>query len=388
MSVLDQTSGLTYPTLSAAITASAANDTLLVPAGSYVENFPDITHNLTINAVGGLASLTTPQPEPINTRAILNVPGNSGVSLSISGLEISGATRPEPFPNGAGILFETGNGTLTITNSYIHNNQDGVLTGGPTAFSPGGVMSVVISHSQISSNGAPPGSSYEASGSDHNIYAGSLTSFTLTDSYVSDVQGYGHEVKSRAASNTIVDNRIQDGSTALSSYDIDLPDGGNDIIVGNIIEKGPMAANSSMIHFGGEGTYAGSSLFVSGNTFINDRPGGAVGILNQTQDPDSDDGSNIPAVITGNTLFNVDEPNLFQDASGPPFDTASNNSFLPGSGPALDTSPGFDVPEPSSVLLFTVALLSVALVRWVRRAGFRLRPILDHPVWAAADEAT
>jgi len=34
------------------------------------------------------------------------------------------------------------------------------------------------------------------SGSDHNLYIGALTSFTLTDSYVSDEQGYGHEVKS------------------------------------------------------------------------------------------------------------------------------------------------------------------------------------------------
>ena len=112
--VFDQTSGVDYATLSAAISGSSANDVLLVPAGSWNENFPDITHNLTIDAVGGLASLTTPQPMPINGRAILNVPFEAGVNLSISGLEISGATRAEPFPNGAGILFETGNGKLTI----------------------------------------------------------------------------------------------------------------------------------------------------------------------------------------------------------------------------------------------------------------------------------
>jgi hypothetical protein len=156
MSVYDQTTGVSYSTLSAAITGSSANDVLLVPAGSYVENFPDITHSLTINAVGGMASLSNPQPVPPNGRAVLNVPFDAGVNLSIFGLEISGARRPEPFPNGAGILFETGNGTLTVTNSYIHDNEDGILTGGTDAASPGGVMSVVIRHSQISDNGAPP----------------------------------------------------------------------------------------------------------------------------------------------------------------------------------------------------------------------------------------
>ena len=182
------------------------------------------------------------------------MPFDAGVNLSISGLEISGATRPEPNPNGAGILFETGNGLLTVTNSYIHNNEDGILTGGPDAASPGGVMSVVISHSQISNNGAPPGSSYAATGGDHNIYAGALTSFTLTNSYVTGEQGFGHEVKSRALTNVITGNRIQDGPLALSSYDIDLPNGGIDTVTGNIIEKGPGSVNDGMIHFGGEGT--------------------------------------------------------------------------------------------------------------------------------------
>jgi Right handed beta helix region len=371
--VYDETSGIDYATLSAAITGSSSNDTLLVPAGSYVENFPDITHNLTIDAVGGLASLTTPQSEPVNGRAILNVPLDAGVSLSISGLEISGATRPEPFPNGAGILFETGNGVLTVTNSYIHNNEDGILTGGPDAASPGGVMSVVITHSQISGNGAPPGSSYAASGSDHNIYAGALTSFTLTDSYVSDEQGFGHEVKSRALSNTITGNRIQDGPSALVSYDIDLPDGGNDLIAGNVIEKGAGSVNHGMIHFGGEGTYAGSNLVVSDNTFINDGSG-AIAVLNQTQDSNPDDSNyedGIPATIAGNTLYDVGVPNLYQDEFGPPYDIALNNVFITGAAPSLDTSPGYsiDAPEPAGIamLLFgCFALLSIRLMRKLR----------------------
>jgi hypothetical protein len=64
MSIIDATDGDDYATLSAAITGSSANDVLLVAAGSYVENFPDITHNLTIDAAGSMAALSNPQPLP------------------------------------------------------------------------------------------------------------------------------------------------------------------------------------------------------------------------------------------------------------------------------------------------------------------------------------
>jgi hypothetical protein len=37
----DQTSGVDYSSLSAAVSASSSNDVLLVPAVSYVESFPD-----------------------------------------------------------------------------------------------------------------------------------------------------------------------------------------------------------------------------------------------------------------------------------------------------------------------------------------------------------
>ena len=367
MSIFDQTNGISYSTLSDAITGSSSNDILLVPAGSYVENFPNITHNLTIEAVGGLASLTTPQPIPVNGRAILNVQGDAGVNLSISGLQISGAVDAPTISNGAGILFETGNGLLNVTNSWIHDNQDGILTGGPDAASPGGIMSVHIGHSEINNNGLDP--SNPRFGFDHNIYAGSLTQLTVTDSYIHDAFG-GHEIKSRAQTTIITDNRIQDGPAALTSYSIDLANGGNGTISGNVIEKGASSPNRYMIHFGGEGTYPSSSLFVGANTFINDRPGGATAVFNQTRNPNSGDpnfNANIPATITGNTIYGINEPNLFQDNFGPPFDLASNNSFLSGPAPALDTSPGFDVSEPSSIVVLLFAVLSVAMLRCARR---------------------
>jgi hypothetical protein len=364
--VYDATSGVYYATLSAAITGSSADDVLQVPAGSYVENFPDITHSLTINAVGGLAYLSNPQPDPPNGRAILNVPGNGDVSLTVSGLAISGAnndpsvSNPTGPTNAAAILFESGNDTLTVQNSWIHNNEDGILTGGADAASVNG-MYVVISNSEIDNNGAP--STSPMYGYDHNIYAGALTQLTVTDSYIHDALG-GSEIKSRALRTVITNNRIQDGPTAQTSYSIDFADGGNDVVTGNVIEKGASAVNRYIIHFGGEGTYAGSSLLVSGNSFINDRTDGATAVFNQTQDANN---ANIPATITGNTFYNIASADLFQDAHGPPYDIATSNIFSTNPAPPLDTSPGYATPEPGSFLLLSVGLLRVAMLRHKRR---------------------
>lgn len=364
MGVYDVTSTTAYPTLSSAILGSQANDVIQVTGGSYVENFPDITHSLDIMAVGGLAYLSTPQPEPLNGRAILNVPGDQNVSLTISGLALSGAV--DSVDNGAGILFETGNANLVVSNSWIYGNQDGILTGGTDAASTNG-MTVTVDHSEINDNGTPPDN--PRYGFDHNLYIGSVDQLTVTDSYIHDALG-GHEIKSRALTSTILDNRIFDGPTAGSSYSIDLSDGGAGTICGNTIEKGPATQNQYIIHFAGESgvTYTNSSLLECSNTIVNDR-GVAFGLLNQSQDGS---GANIPATITGNTFYNLGPAKLFQDANAPPYNVASNNIFDTGADPQLDTSHPFEVPpllapEPSGATLLPLALLVAALTRAARR---------------------
>ena len=339
MSITNITTGATYATVSAAITASSAKDVIQLSAGSYVEDFPDITHTLTIRSTGGLASLSRATPLTSTGRAVINVPGELGIDLTLSGLEISGAARPGANPNGAGILFEQGNGALTVTYSWIHGNEDGILAGGTTANSPSGGATVLIDHSEISNDGAPAGSAYAANGLDHNLYIGSVTSFTLTNSYVHGVFSQGNEIKSRALSTTITDNRIFDlrvpAGLLGSSYDIDVPNGGIAVISGNVIEKGADAVNRYVIHFAGEGTYANSSLLVSGNTIINDRGAGATAVLNQSRGANN---ANIPATINGNTLYFIAPSELFQDSFGPPSDTASGNVFSSGPAPTLDTT--------------------------------------------------
>jgi hypothetical protein len=347
MSVINLASMMVYATLSAAISGSGSGDTLSLSPGLYVEDFPIITHSLTIEGTGGMAQLQTPNPTPTNGRAVLFVGGGAGADLTVTNLDISGAI--DASDNGAGILFESGNGALTVSSSWIHGNQDGILTGDTGA--------ITITHSEIDHNGVAP--SNPRYGYDHNVYVGTATSLTITDSYIHDALG-GHEIKSRAAVTTITDNRIQDGPTAATSYSIDTPDGGVVTITGNTIEKGPSSPNSSAIHFGGEAnpSQSPSSLIVQNNMLINDRAAGGRAVLNQSQDAN---GHAYPITVTGNTLYGFGTlgANL-------PADTISDNTFNTNSGaPPLDTGSPFAVPEPDSALLLAVGLLGLC---W---AGYR-----------------
>src|SRR5690349_2482069 len=155
-----------------AISGSTANDVIQLSAGTYTENFPFITHSLTIESVGGMAYLTNPWldllPYPAsNIRAVIDVPANWNVNLTLRGLDISGAVNDhQNLPqnggaNGAGVLFETGNGALVIDGSHIHHNEDGVLVGYTNPdINPN--QTVTITNSEIDHNGASIGTALAA----------------------------------------------------------------------------------------------------------------------------------------------------------------------------------------------------------------------------------
>jgi hypothetical protein len=163
-----------------------------------------------------------------------------------------------PDENGAGIRHE-GAG-LTVTRSWFHDNQNGILTGANPD------SDIVIRRSRFFRSG-------NGDGYTHNLYVGAVRSLTVTGSYLwgADV---GHELKSRALTNTIIGNRIADGEAA-ASYSIDLPNGGSSLIAGNVVIQGPNSENSALVSYGAEGFADGSRrLWVVNNTFVNRRPSG------------------------------------------------------------------------------------------------------------------
>ena len=379
MAIFDLTSGAFYGSVSAAIQGSAAGDVIQLSPGTYSEDFPKIRHDLTIEGVGGMATLTpllTVNPQagdplyqpPSNGQGVLVIDG--GVRLDH--LEITGAAVPDQ--NGAGVRYETG--SLTITNSHIHGNQDGLLANG----NPG--ANILIDHSEFDHNGAEDGFS-------HNIYVNEVGRFSLTNSYIHDALG-GHEVKSRADQTIITGSRIDDG-TADTSYSVDLPNGGVATLSGNDITKGLNAPNWFIVHFGGEGTptpgdpllttaYPGSSLTITGNVFTSDLPD-CCGIehrllLDQAGDPLS---SILLPVISGNVFNDIPADQLVTGSLG------GSLAYFPA---ALYSEQNvFNTSEPPASGL---VMLALALGLLARRAasGCRAAPGVQSAAPCRAQAAT
>jgi hypothetical protein len=114
---------------------------------------------------------------------------------------------------------------------------------------------------------------------------GYVNTFITTNSTSEDAV-VGHEVKSRAEKNIIEDNQIIDGPTGTASYSIDLPNGGNDIVQGNTIDKGPDASAPIAIHIGGpEMPWVDTNMVIQDNTFINNYGRAAEVVENQFTAP-------------------------------------------------------------------------------------------------------
>lgn len=241
-------------TPSAAAKVARDGDTIEIQAGVYAGDAAVWRqNNLTIRAIGGRAHLRADGAHA-EGKGIWVI---KGANTTIEKLEFSGAKVPDR--NGAGIRLE-GVG-LTVRDSYFHHNENGILAG------PGLESDLVIEHCEFAYNGFGDGQS-------HNIYAGTLRSFTLRYSYVHHAV-VGHNVKSRAIKNFITYNRIMDERDGRASYAIDLPDGGLSIVMGNLIQQGPANENRTVVAYGAEGYKSPlNELYFVNNTVVNDDPRG------------------------------------------------------------------------------------------------------------------
>src|SRR5690348_16960902 len=120
-SVLTVGAGKQYATIAAAVAAAQDGATIQVDAGTYTNDFATISHQITLQAVGGVVNMVATQPLT-NKKGILVV----DASATIKGFSFSGAAISQADGNnGAGIRYENGNLTL-IDDSFTHN-QDGLL---------------------------------------------------------------------------------------------------------------------------------------------------------------------------------------------------------------------------------------------------------------------
>ncbi len=260
-----------------AVAAARDGDVVLVQAGTYVNDFTTVTRKITLQGVGGMVKMVATVP-PTDGKAILTTAND----VTVDHFEFSGAKVADE--NGAGIRYEAGK--LTVANSYFHDNENGLLA------APDPQGTITIRNSEFGHNG-------NGNGLTHNLYVGVIKQLTIQDSYIHDAV-IGHEVKSRALNTTITGSRIQNNG-GNASYEIDLPQGGNALIQGNVIQQGANATNFAMIAFGEEGNLnPGSALVVRGNTVVNDKTGGIVesdapiAVWNATD---------MPAAMNGNRIY-------------------------------------------------------------------------------------
>lgn len=173
-------------------------------------------------------------------------------NISFSGAKVSDL-------NGAGIRSEGVN--LFVSQCRFTENENGILAGNQSN------STITVEHSVFTQNGAGDGRS-------HNIYVGKIKRLEIR---FSTLQGalIGHQVKSRARETRLEYNRMLDGVGGRGSYEVDVPNGGLAVLVGNVLQKGPDADNMTLVSYGAEGLqHADNRLYLAHNTLVNDRNSG------------------------------------------------------------------------------------------------------------------
>ena len=297
--------GKTYATVRAAALAAHAGDSVDIDAGLYADDVADWTaNNLTVRGVGGRARLIVTNGTNQSGKGIWVV---SAANFTAENIEFAGAAVPDK--NGAGIRAD-GSGTLTIRNCYFHDNENGILGGD-------GNSAVLIENSIFDHNGFGDGLS-------HNMYIGSAQSFTLQYSYTHRAV-MGHDVKTRAATNFILYNRITD-EDGTASYNVDVPDGGRTLLIGNVIEQGPNTSNNLIVAYAAESSKKALELYAVNNTIVNDRVSGGQFVSLRA-------GTN--AVIKNNIFYGTGTPWSGGSVTG-------TNNYI---HPSYDNAPGFANPS-------------------------------------------
>lgn len=168
-------------------------------------------------------------------KALLVVRGE----VRLENLTLRGCRVPDG--NGAGVRFERGH--LQVHRCRFLDNEMGLLTGNDPD------SSLALSDCHFGAAPRHPGPLH------HLLYAGAIGRL--------DVRGCrfeggwrGHLLKSRAWRNHVLGNWLVDGAEGAASYEIDFPDGGDNLVAGNVIAQGPATQNPALLSMGAEGRRA------------------------------------------------------------------------------------------------------------------------------------
>lgn len=217
-------------------------------------------NNLTIRGVGG--------------RPLLDAGGRSaqgkaiwvtnGANITVENLEFAKAKVRDR--NGAGIRAQGRN--LTVRNVVFRDNENGILAVGRED------STIVIEHSEFARNGFGDGES-------HGLYINRIKRLVFRYNFAHRAN-IGHQLKTRARENIIVNNLFMDGDTGSSSYAIDMPNARVAYVLGNVLQQSNAAQNGALVYVGGKAGGRQPRVFIANNTVINDRARGGTFVLNRS----------------------------------------------------------------------------------------------------------
>jgi len=243
-------------TIAQAAIQARAGAIIEVDSGDYVGDVAVWTQDgLTLRAVGGRVKLVA-AGAAAERKGIWVMRGGQ---VSIEGFDFVGARVPSK--NGAGIRFEKG--FLRVRDCTFTDNENGILTSNqPDA-------ELEIEKSEFGHNGHGDGLS-------HNLYVGAIALLKVTGSYFHHAN-VGHLLKSRAAVNHILYNRLTDELGGRASYELEFASGGVAYVVGNIIQQSSQTENPHLISYGTDGyKWPKNEFYLVNNTLVDNRPQGGV----------------------------------------------------------------------------------------------------------------
>lgn len=249
-------SGGQAATLADAVRQARDGDTILVPSGEYRGDVAVLhQRQLTIRGLGRRPVLIA-DGKHVEGKAILVVRNGD---ITIENIEFRGARVPDG--NGAGIRFEQGR--LTVRRCAFFDNEMGLLTAN---FED---AQLLIEDSEFAQAPQVEGKLH------HLLYAGRIASLQVSGSWFHDGH-LGHLLKSRARRTTLLYNLLLDGAQGRASYEVDLPNGGDAVLLGNVIGQSALTHNRVVVAYGAEGNaWPQSRLRLAHNTLLSEGLGPA-----------------------------------------------------------------------------------------------------------------
>jgi hypothetical protein len=242
-------------------------DTVYIDGGVYANDATKWTrNNLWIEGLGTGSNRTVLQytGDIPNGKGIFvfETPGSSD-NPRINNIVFDGAqVSDNDGGNGAGIRFQAAN--LIVDNCSFINCQNGILEGNASVTN----SSVNITNCEFYNNGYQlPNSSL--SGYEHNIYIGpSTNSLVVINCWFHHPRGQANSLKTRAQHSYILYNLIDEETDGYGSWELNIAQGGLNVIMGNVIIQGPAGANHGIVGYDAA-TNALEDFYFINNTVIN-----------------------------------------------------------------------------------------------------------------------